>query len=381
VSTSLKSIVNSIGGFGLSDSAQISTPSKDVWLKIAPDLSNRRLTGLGLAAWEAGAWSLDDEQAENLLERHQAAMVHALEIERRLLAAARALDEAQIEFAVIKGSAVAHAFYQDPSWRPFGDLDLLVRGNQWRAASAVIESLGYRRRLPEPKAGFDERFGKAAEFVHDGFEVDLHRTLVLGPFGLWINPRDLASSRDSFSLGGRRLPRLGNAACLLNACAHAVLGWWPPLQLPLRDVLQIATYPHLDWHRVWDLARRWRLRAVVERALVTASEMLGVELPPTAATSRDRARLSQLRALKTNKSGANRGVLALSTLRAIPGITKKIAYGRALAFPDREFVAARSGGKPAYLKRWRTGARLALARNGSGRDGSNRKDPSTLGDS
>ena len=101
-----------------------------------------------------------------------------------------ALEKAGIAHRVLKGHAWAHTVYPDPSWRAFGDVDLLVGTDDSDRAVEVLESTGVRRTLPEVRPGFDRRFGKDATLLSaSGREVDLHRLLVAGPYGLWVDER------------------------------------------------------------------------------------------------------------------------------------------------------------------------------------------------
>jgi hypothetical protein len=223
--------------------------------------------------------------------------------------------------------------------------------------------LSFRRRLPEPRRGFDERFGKAAVHTNgDGIEVDLHRTLVIGPFGLWIEPDELVRRSVRFSLGGQDLRRLDDTALMLHACMHASLGWRPPLLWTLRDVAQVAWSGRVDWDELVELSRRWRLRAVLRHALEATSEALEVRLPAEAsavlAVDPPRGERRALDSYVTERR--ERGGTELSTLRAIPGVGGKVAYVRALLFPRREFLSARGRGPLRRLMvpvRWFAGRR------------------------
>jgi Uncharacterised nucleotidyltransferase len=339
----------------------------DEWPRLRDTLVAQRLTGLAVAALEAGHLVLSAERTADLLSRHHDAMVWALTIERKLLTLSEAFDKAGIETIVLKGPALAHAVYPDPSWRAYVDLDVLVRTRDWYRACALLESLGHQRRLPEPRARFDVRFGKAA--VHkagDGIEVDLHRTLVLGPFGLWMHPDELFGRTAQLPLGNRRLRRLDDTALLLHACMHASLGWKPPLLLPVRDVAQIAQGAQVDWDLLWDLASRWELRAVIRHALMTATSFLGARLSREALALMGRkSSRRERRALEAYISDhRNRETTAISTLRAIPGLRGKVAYVRAMLVPQRQFLEARSrdGGAPSYLRRWTTPVRWWIGR-------------------
>lgn len=347
-----------VASFGLSDEGSerlaLSVPEES-WSVLLVTLAQQRLTGLAVAGAEQGWLRLSSAEVEELLGRHRDAMLQALALERMLITLSGAFEEAGVEMVVLKGPALAHTIYPDPSWRPFADLDLLVRGRDWRQACQILADRGFRRGLPEPRAGFDVRFGKAAEFAGpDGLTVDLHRTLVVGPFGLWVDPGELFEGTEPLRVGGRLLRRLDGSNLLLHACMHASLGWWPPLLMPVRDVAQVALSANVDWELLAEKARRWRLVAVVRHAFATASEMLGVSFPDEAkelmAIEPRREERRALDAYITNRRG--RGGTALSTLRAIPGLRGKAAYVRALLFPTRDFLAVRQrNGRSSYLRR------------------------------
>jgi hypothetical protein len=357
-----------VASFGLGDHRGPLDAPRDDWPSFLASLHMHRLTGLAMAAADAGALRLTAEQAGDLSGRHAEAMAMALTIERELLHVGAALREAGVEAIVLKGPAVAHSAYPDPSWRPFGDLDLLVRTEDWRRACAALERSGRRRRLPEPRPGFDERFGKAA--VHrgpSGVEVDLHRTLVVGPFGLWIRPDEVFEHTAPLSLGGRTFERLDDTCLMLHACVHAALGWRAPFLWTVRDVGQIALMAGIDWDALATLAERWRLQVVVQHALTTATELLRVLMPAGAervmALSSRRSERRALDAYVTEQR--TRGGTAVSTLRAIPGVAPKAAYVRALLFPGRDFLRHRDDArKPSYVRRWMTAIRWMAARRG-----------------
>lgn len=357
-----------VAGFGLvRDGEQMDSEgpvsiSDRHWVSAFQYVNSQRLTGLAVAAAEAGELELSDEQTEELLQAHRDAMVWALTVERNLLSVATALETAGVNFLVLKGPTFAYGPYPDPSWRPFGDLDLLVRRDEWRAACAVLQAEGFHRDLPEPRRGFDERFGKAATHTGPGgLQVDLHRTLVLGPFGLWLDPEELFERSETFELAGRSFRRLDDTALLLHAVIHASLGWRPPFLLSLRDVAQVALTGRVYWPQAEELGRRWRLASVVRHAFKAVGDMLGI-LPPAEAAGLlallpRRREMRALAAYTTERRG--RGGMALSTIGAIRGLRPKGAYVWGLLLPDRRFLAARAGGDElaSYRSRWKVAFR------------------------
>src|SRR5438874_777082 len=230
-----QAISKRVAAFGLSGSdldVPMTVDEKE-WPNALYCWRSDHVTGLAMAAVEAGHVQLTDRQATELLEAHREAMFAPLAVERGLLELAPAFESSNIDFIVLKGPAVAHTVYPDPSWRYFGDLDLLVRGQDWSRASGLLGELGFERSVPDPRPGFVERFGGASAHRHpSGVEVDLHRTLVLGPFGLWMETDRLFDSSMGFRVADRTFRRLDDPSLLLHACIHASLGARPPLPVP-----------------------------------------------------------------------------------------------------------------------------------------------------
>lgn len=354
-------LANAIAGYGVPGGIQREPigATDRVWSQFLALMRTQRISGLAVAAAGSGMVRLRDEQLTSLLEHHREAMAWTLIVEQVLLEVAADLEAAGVRYLVLKGASLAHTLYPDPSWRAFGDLDLLVTTPQWRQACRVVQRGRSSRDLPEPRPGFDERFGKATVFQSEqGVQIDLHLRLALGPFGLWMKTDGLFDRPSALDLGGRSVPRLQDTELLLHACVHASLGSSPPLLVPLRDVLQIASVGDVDWTRFEALARRWHLQVVVRHALLAAAATLGAVLPPEAGASiayRPSAREQRLLHAYTTERRV-RGGLALSTLAAIPGPRAKASYLRALVLPQHEFLAARTGADgvvESHLRRWR----------------------------
>ncbi|HZD79761.1 MAG TPA: nucleotidyltransferase family protein, partial [Actinomycetota bacterium] len=196
-----------IAAFGLpgTPTPEPFAPTEREWSSLLSRIQWERMSGLAVESAADGWLNLTDGQASELLNLHRAAMAWSLGVERKLLVLAEAFEVEGIAFAVLKGASVAHTAYAEPCLRSFADLDLLVRTQDYERACRLLGALGHVRQRPEPRPGWEARFGKASVHKHpqDRIEVDLHRTLVLGPFGLWIDPEELLDRRVTFELGGR----------------------------------------------------------------------------------------------------------------------------------------------------------------------------------
>jgi hypothetical protein len=334
------------------------------WAEVLGRCRRQRLAGFLLAAVRDGAVPTTSSQAEQAADAHREAMASVVFLERVLLDTVARLERAGVEARVLKGSSAAHLDYPAPELRAFGDVDVLVRPEQFDRAMAALGAAGHRRRFPQPRPGFDRRFGKGASFVTpDGAEIDVHRSFAMGPFGLTMKLADLWARQATFRVGGVELAALGREERFLHACYHAALGDDPPRLLTLRDVAQGLFGGELDVHFVRVLAASWQAEAVLARALQLTTAMFGIDqdagpLTTWAASYRPDARARRALASYAD-GGGGYPARSVAALWAVPGARAKGAYLRALVFPAREYVGPRHRGR---LARWRHGARAVLRR-------------------
>ena len=229
-------------------------------------VTRERITGHLTRCVEVFGWPVNEAQAAALDARHEAMLSIDLVLERLLVDTSRRFAARGIPHRALKGPVVARTAYSEPAQRSFGDVDILVAGSRFDEAIALLRAAGGRARYREPRPNFTARFGKGVCVVtRDGLEIDVHRTFVAGPFGLAIDGRDLFTAAETIDVGGVAIPVPRAEVRFLHACYHTALT--SPRVTAVRDVAQIATATNLDVDATLDLARRWRGRAVVQRAL------------------------------------------------------------------------------------------------------------------
>jgi hypothetical protein len=181
----------------------------------------------GLAVESAAAARFSQRVQAALLAEHRGAMAWCLGVERKLLGLGDAFD------AKASGSLSPRA----PRSRTrctrslpaaFADLDLLVSTADYERA-CTVGSLGHGDSTRAPaQVG---RVGKASVHTHpEDASRSTHRTLVIGPFGLWIRPEELLERREPFLLAGQKLSRLDDTGAV-NVAMHA-RSWWPSRLVP-----------------------------------------------------------------------------------------------------------------------------------------------------
>jgi hypothetical protein len=327
----------------------------EAWNRLMQEVARERIEGLLAAAVASGGLVVDRDQRQ---EARSAAWGRArvdLGLERQLIATARVLDQAGVCYRVLKGLAWAHTTYPDPSWRGAGDVDLLVANDDWYRAVRALESDGACRVLPEVHPGFDRRFGKDATLrSRGGWELDLHRLLVAGPFGLWVDQAQLLARSARTTIGGSVLPVLDAEAAFVHACYNLVLADDPPRLIAARDVAQMVVADRADPEGVHDLARRWRAVPVLVRALSLAERMLSVRLwnQPLARPFLPAGIGPVARVLMAMYRGPGRGYSSqAAAVIALSGPVDRLAYLDALARPQRAYLEARGLSRAGHLRR------------------------------
>jgi Uncharacterised nucleotidyltransferase len=337
------------------------------WSAILEHALTHRMTGLLKATIDAGVFPVTRNQAQQATAAHTSAMLWALFLERELLSVVDLLAEAFIEIRVLKGAAVAHLDYSRLEERSFIDLDILVRGDDFDRAVRTLIATGFVRRLHEPRPGFDRRFNKATTIVAPtGYELDLHRTFMLGPWGLLVDLDELWSDDgQEFTVGGRRLIALSREHRLLHASYHAALGDWPLRLASLRDVAEMVLATGHCATDIRTLASRWRVEAVVAAAIADTWRLLGISTSTEVSVWAQRYvpnRHDEAKLKLYTHANKTFTAQALSTVWAIPHLRDKAAYLGALVLPDSQYVVGRHRSRVARFQ-----YALREARRGRGR--------------
>lgn len=244
------------------------------WSELRTECTRNRLNGLLVGAVTSGDLPVSDEQrAEMAALELELTATRSLydEICRLPLAA---LEANGIPFRLLKGSALPWTDYPDPQLRPTSDLDVLVAGNDLVRAAEIVAALGGKLVNPEPAPGYARHVFKGLTVRLDsGLEVDLHRLLTWGPFGVRVPEADLWSPGRTFDRLGQEATTLDVDRTLIHVAGHLLL-LGAVRASEVRDVGQLATAPTLDPDRVVAIARRWGYESVLATALLMADREL-----------------------------------------------------------------------------------------------------------
>ena len=320
--------------------------SNDRWTALcAAAISERVVPALAAAVAEGRLPATEDQAAEAadlLIER----MRNCLRIEGRLLWLADRLAGRGVEIRVLKGPASAHLDHERPELRQFGDLDVLVRGRDMPVVFDVLNNDGFRRRFPEPRPGFDQRFTKSVSFVGE-VEIDVHRTIADGPTGHRIPVDDLWRESTPFEVGNVEVRALAHTERFIHACLHTVLAPPPARLSSLSDVGRGLVGGLVEPDNVAEVSSRWGVSAVVERAVWTAITEFWwpVAIDATWSATSSVSLMDSVIIESHRRHETSSALRALLSLVTLPSLRDRMEYAVALALPRYSYVEARHLGR------------------------------------
>lgn len=352
-----RSAAAEVAASGLRPVRIVPPATDDDWRALLAVVEADRLGGLLARVIRTGELELNAAQIADAATLHDAAMRWCLRLEHRMLAVGSALAAEGVPHRVLKGLAVAHLDYEDPADRVFRDIDLLVPSSDLDRSIALLGEVGFAPTQEEPRRGFQREFGKGrSTSAPDGVEVDVHRTLAMGPYAHLIGDVDLWVGEERFGVGGRQMSGLDHAWRLVHACLHFTLTGNDRLWIA-RDVAQLHRSGRLDVGRVRAITEQHRLAAAVTFAIGRSDRLLGVTGPLSDWASQVEASASEVRMLATYRPGRGEAERTIVTLGVLRGVRPRLRLVRSLLLPSPAFTRSHGVGRA----RWSIDALRRLA--------------------
>jgi hypothetical protein len=228
------------------------------------------------------------EQISAIEQRYQINLHKSLLLSRELIRVVDHLSALGLAVMPYKGLALAELLYGDIALRQTGDIDLLVRPQDFARTRAAVRELGYAPHLSLSAA--EER-----AYLKSGYELAFDGSA--GPNLLevqWaIQPRFYAMDFDTDGLfqravavtvAGHPVQTPSPEDLLPVLSAHAAKHVWGRL-VWLCDIARIMTLPTLDWSRIGSQAKALGMVRITRVTLLLANRLLGAPIPPAAQAS------------------------------------------------------------------------------------------------
>jgi Uncharacterised nucleotidyltransferase len=218
-------------------------------------------------------------------QRYQINLHKALLLSRELIRIVDHLSALGVVVMPYKGLALAELLYCDIALRQTGDIDLLVRPQDFPRVRDAVRELGYTPHLSLSAAEERAYLQSGYEFAFDG---------VAGPNLLevqWaIQPRFYAIDFDvdglfqraaTLTVAGHPMQTPSSEDLLLVLSAHAAKHVWGRL-VWLCDIARLMNLPTLDWSRIGSQAKALGIVRIVRVTMLLANRLLSAAIPPAA---------------------------------------------------------------------------------------------------
>ena len=275
--------------------------------------------------------------------RMQAA--HDVLQEGELSAVLAALADADIDTLLLKGAALAHSHYPEPSLRSRCDADVLIRPADRMIATRILVRLGYQRRnhVSGTLVSYQECFSKQDGPLHQ--VIDLHWQINNGQVFARALAFDEAHARSvpvpNLGASARTLCR---AHALLLACMHRAAhlgadGAYGNRLIWLFDVHLLAGSMGADeWQQFGDLCIARAMRRIALDAFGSTHEALGTVFPADVTQRLGGATPVEISSAYLT---AGRARLLKTDLRALETWRERATLVLEICFPPHDYVLAK----------------------------------------
>jgi hypothetical protein len=193
------------------------------------------------------------------------------------------LRAAGIEALTFKGTVLGQIAYEDIGLRQAGDLDILIRPNDFFRAKEVLREMAYTMdpRLTPAQQKSHFRFHCENTFVHkDGFSVvDLHWRMTPKTFPLVLDADDFLSRRTTICLAGHAIDTLTDEDLVLYLSVNAAKGYFRRLEWTATFAELIKSKPKLSWTTVIARARNAKAEKILCLTLILVESLYGLTVP------------------------------------------------------------------------------------------------------
>lgn len=195
----------------------------------------------------------------------------------------KALNQAGLDFIILKGSYLAEHVYPRQDLRVYTDIDLLVRESSLGLTGEILTDQGFKIVEENKSSVFDEGKTQVHYYREDRLPIDLHWQIINLPTheaSISVDMGEIWKSSQKVKIGGVDARVLSREDTLLFQCAHMTAHHDFNRLLWFKDVQQVVRryQDEIDWDLFIEKTRRYRLKTFVFYSLQMTSEICG-DLP------------------------------------------------------------------------------------------------------
>lgn len=201
----------------------------------------------------------------------------------RLLHVCKLFEENGIPAAILKGALLSQMAYGEIALRTAGDIDVLIRPQDFARARALLESLGYEMNPKLTPRSLASHLNHHCElqFMRDEWFtiVDLHWALAPKSFVFKLNTDDVMSRLQSVELAGAKIKTLATEDLILYLSMHGGKHLWRRLEWIASLGELIRASRSIAWDAVVEHAEKAHATRMLALGLRLAESVSNVTVP------------------------------------------------------------------------------------------------------
>jgi hypothetical protein len=225
------------------------------------------------------------DQLPWLEQRYQINLHRALMLSRELIRIVDHLGGLGLEVLPYKGLALAELIYGDIALRQSGDIDLLVRPQDFARVRDAINDLGYSPHVRFSPAEEKAYLKSGYERVFDGAAgsnlLEVQWAIQPRFYSIDFDLNALFQRATTITVAGHAMKTPYPEDLLLVLSSHAAKHVWKRL-IWLCDIARIMNIPSLNWSWIASEARALGIARIVAVSMVLAKRLLGATIPTVA---------------------------------------------------------------------------------------------------
>lgn len=209
----------------------------------------------------------------------------------RQLSLCKLFEENGIPIAIFKGALLSQMAYGEIALRAAGDIDALIRPEDFARARQLLESLGYEMSPKLTPAQLDSHLNHHCElqFMRDEWFtiVDLHWALAPKSFVFKLETDEVMSRLQSVEIAGAKIKTLATEDLILYLSMHGAKHLWRGLEWisSLGEVIRAAE--SIAWDSIIERAAKAHAMRMLALGLYLAQRVSEVHIPAEVLTAID----------------------------------------------------------------------------------------------
>lgn len=223
-------------------------------------------------------------EMQRLEQRYRTNVHKSLIFARELIRISDGMDALGVDVMPYKGVVLAETVYGDIALRQSGDIDLLIRVQDFSRIREAVRGLGYTPHFPLSPREEEAYLRTGYEYTFDSQAgpnlLELQWALQPRFYAVDVDMDGLFQRSVQVTIAGRNIKTLSPEDLMIVLSLHAAKHAWGRL-IWLCDIARIMSRPNLNWDWIKQQASELGIARILSVTLLLANRLLGASIPAT----------------------------------------------------------------------------------------------------